>query len=264
MIDPQLAEPGSREAQLLAGLDAARLPRHLAVIMDGNGRWARARRLPRTVGHREGVVAAREIVEVSGRLGIAVLTLFAFSSENWSRPPAEIETLFRLLRDYLRSDLEQLVRNNVRLRAIGRLDDLPPAVRSDVARAIDETAGNDGMQLCVALSYGGRAEIVDACRAMLRDGIAPELVDEALVGRYLYAPDLPEPDLLVRTSGEARLSNFLLWQMAYAEIVFSPVLWPDFRRGHLFEALADYQRRERRYGGVEPARSRLAAALMRG
>ena len=264
MFDPKLASPGSDDASLLARLDPERLPAHLAVIMDGNGRWARRRRLPRALGHREGVVAARETVEVTARLGVDVLTLYAFSRENWRRPPAEIDTLMTLLREYLKSDLEQLAANNVRLRTIGRLEDLPDPVRRDVDHAVRETSHNDGMQLCVALSYGGRAEIVDACRALLREGTPPERVDEALFARHLYAPDLPAPDLLIRTSGEARLSNFLLWQMAYAEIIFCPVLWPDFRRRHLFEALGDYQRRERRYGGVKPAGPEAGAALMQG
>lgn len=245
-----LARPGSREEQLLQQLDLARLPRHVAVIMDGNGRWARERRLPRVAGHRAGIEAVRETLEVSARLGIEVLTLYAFSQENWKRPRAEVTTLMTLLREYVRKELHTLQENNIRLRVIGRIDDLPSAARRELERALDATRDKTGLQFNIALSYGGRTEIVDACRSVLRAGLDPDLVDAATFSGHLYTAGQPDPDLLIRTSGELRISNFLLWQIAYAEIWVTDTLWPDFRRLHLFEALADFQRRERRYGGL--------------
>ena len=251
MIDTAaLAESGSEEARLLGRIDLARLPRHIAVIMDGNGRWAAERRLPRVAGHRAGIDAVREVVEVSARLGIEVLTLYAFSMENWKRPRAEVTTLMALLREYVRRELSTLLDNNIRLRVIGRLHDLPETARRELQRALDATSVNDGLQFNIALSYGGRTEIVDACRAIVRDGLDPEAIDDAQFAARLYTAGQPDPDLLIRTSGELRVSNFLLWQIAYAEIWVTETRWPDFRRLHLFGALLDYQRRERRYGGL--------------
>jgi undecaprenyl diphosphate synthase len=264
MLDPELADPGSEEERLLAGIDPQRLPRHVAVIMDGNGRWARSRRLPRVAGHRAGIAAVRETVEVAARLGIRVLTLYAFSRENWKRPPGEVGTLFGLLREYLKKELPQLVKNGIRLSVIGRMDDLDPAVRRDVEQALTSTQDNTGMELCIALSYGGRTEIVDACKSILRAGIDPDELDPERFAEHLYTAGKPEPDLLIRTSGEMRVSNFLLWQIAYAEIWVTETLWPDFRRRQLFEALLEYQRRERRYGGLAGRSGRDRATAARG
>jgi undecaprenyl diphosphate synthase len=248
----QLAAPGSEEERLLREIDLSRLPRHVAIIMDGNGRWARGRRLPRVAGHRAGIEAVRDTVESSARLGLEVLTLYAFSLENWKRPRTEVDTLMGLLQEYLRKELATLTRNDIRFRVIGRMADLAGGVQEELRTAMETTAANRGMVFNIALSYGGRAEIVDACRAMLRDGLTPQEVDEAALARRLYTAGLPDPDLLIRTSGELRVSNFLLWQIAYAEIWVTPTLWPDFRRRHLLEAILDYQRRERRFGGVKP------------
>ena len=243
---------GSREAALWSQIDSKGLPRHIAIIMDGNGRWARRRHQPRVAGHRAGVRAVREIVESCARIGLPVLTLYAFSTDNWKRPAEEVDLLMRLLRQYVRRDLDYMKRNNVRLRVIGRWQELPAAVRADVARAVEETSGNTGLQVVVALNYSARAELVDAVRALLQqmqeNGAAP--VDEATLAAHLYASDLPDPDLLIRTSGEMRLSNFLLWQAAYTEIWVTDTLWPDFSTVHLLQAILDFQRRERRYGGL--------------
>ena len=253
MIDlSRLAEPGSDEERLVRGLDLSRLPRHIAVIMDGNGRWARQRRLPRVAGHRAGIDAVRDTVESSARLGLEVLTLYAFSQENWKRPRAEVDTLMGLLQEYLRKEIHTLVENGIRFRVIGRMSDLAGSVQAELRRAMDITAGNGGLVFNIALSYGGRAEIVDACRAVVRDGIAAEELAEEHLAARLYTAGQPDPDLLIRTSGEMRVSNFLLWQIAYAEIWVTQTLWPDFRRRHLFEALLDYQGRQRRYGGLDP------------
>ena len=255
MIEKDLvAAPGTPERALLDTLDLGRLPRHVAVIMDGNGRWARQRHLPRVEGHRAGASAVRETVETAARLRLDALTLYAFSTENWKRPKAEVSTLFALLKEFLKREFRSLVENDIRFRVVGRPDGLDPSVRSALATALEATASCRGMVFSVALNYSGRAEIADAARALARDAAAgsldPESIDEDAVARRLYTADLPDPDLLIRTSGELRISNFLLWQIAYAEIHVTPVLWPDFRRRHLLEALLDYQRRERRYGGV--------------
>ena len=263
-IDPKLATPGSLEESLVRQIDPERLPRHVAIIMDGNGRWARQRRLPRVAGHRAGVRAVRETVEVAARLGIEILTLYAFSRENWKRPTSEVGTLMALLREFLKKELNELVGNDLRLTVIGRLEDLEPAVRVDVEKALAATAGNSGMELCIALSYGGRTEIVDACKSVMRAGIDPDDLDPELLARYLYTHDLPELDLLIRTSGELRVSNFLLYQIAYAEIWLTEKLWPDFRRRQLFEGLLEFQRRERRYGGLAHGNDRARATLARG
>ncbi len=235
-------------------LDKAKLPRHVAIIMDGNGRWARKRRLPRVAGHRAGVKSVREIVRACGEIGIKVLTLYAFSVQNWKRPRREVDTLMRLLREFLRKELPNLNRNRVRLMAIGRLKELPPKVQEALEKAIKSTEGNDGLILNLAINYGGRSEIVDAVKGLAKDvekGICKlEEINEEIFEKYLYTSALPDPDLLIRTSGEHRVSNFLLWQVSYSEIWVTPVYWPDFRKRHLLEALLDYQGRERRFGGI--------------
>ncbi len=254
----ELLKPASRdEARLLDQLDTRRFPQHVAIIMDGNGRWAQRRHLPRVAGHRAGVRSAREVIETCARLRIQALTLYAFSLENWRRPPAEIDFLMRLLREYLRKELPVIHRNNIRLLVIGRPEQLPGEVQRDVERGMRQTAHNTGMRLAVALNYGGRAELVDAFNAILdrvrHNGLSTYRVDEETIADHLYTAGLPDPDLLIRTSGEMRLSNFLLWQIAYAEIHVTETLWPDFTRRQLLEALLDFQKRERRYGGLSVA-----------
>ncbi len=241
---------GSPEAAISRGLDFDRLPKHVAIIMDGNGRWAAERQLPRVEGHRAGIEAVRDTVETSSRLGLSVLTLYAFSVENWKRPVPEVSALMGLLRHYLRAELKNLLQNNIQFRVIGQLDRLSSDVREELEAAVSRTARNTGMVFNIALSYGGRAEIVDAARQALRRGIAPDTLDEETFASLLYTAGQPDPDLLIRTSGEMRVSNFLLWQIAYAEIWVTETFWPDFRARHLLEALADYQRRDRRYGAV--------------
>ncbi len=236
-VPDSLKPSGVEEERLFAELDANKLPQHVAVIMDGNGRWAQRRHLPRIAGHRAGVQSARTVIESCARLNIPALTLYAFSMENWRRPKAEIDFLMRLLREYLRKELPVIHRNNIRLLVIGRPDQLPEAVRTDVERAMDQTAKNSGMQLAVALNYGGRAELVDAFNRILdrvrNNGLANARVDEDMISQHLYTAGLPDPDLLIRTSGEMRVSNFLLWQIAYAEIYVTETLWPDFTRAQL-------------------------------
>ena len=249
----ELGPVTGEESLLLEKLDLTRLPRHLAVIMDGNGRWAQKRHLPRIAGHRSGTQSARTTIETCARLKIEALTLYAFSVENWRRPKAEIDFLMQLLREYLRKEMPLLQKNNIRMRFLGRIDELPAGVQNDVRDAMEKTAGNKGMVLCVALNYGGRAEIVDAMNAILaeRNGHSGSLkVTEEQLSQHLYTDGLPDPDLLIRTSGEMRDSNFLLWQIAYAEIFVTETLWPDFNRARLLEALLEFQKRERRYGGI--------------
>ena len=228
------------------------LPRHIAIIMDGNGRWAQARGLPRIAGHRRGADAVRQTVKAAAELGIPYLTLFGFSSENWRRPAGEVHDLMGLLRHFLRGEIAELHKNGVRLRIIGELGRLAPDIVAMIDNAIALTQENCGLNLTVALSYGGRAEIVAAAREIAAKASAGEVavdaVDEALIARHLFTADLPDPDLLIRTSGEQRISNFLLWQCAYAELVFTKTLWPDFGRTELERAIADYSCRERRYG----------------
>ena len=248
-----LAEPGSAEAELLQKIDRARLPRHIAVIMDGNGRWAGLRNLPRVAGHRAGMESVREIVETSARLGLEVLTLYAFSVENWKRPRSEVRTLMNLLKEYVRRELKNIREGNVRFRPIGRIHDLEPSVQEVLQQAVKRTHDNSGMLLHVALNYSGRAELVDTFNKMQRDigrGGGMKAITEETLTQHLYTAGAPDPDLLIRTSGEMRISNFLLWQIAYSEIYVTPTLWPDFRRRHLFEAIVDFQRRNRRYGGL--------------
>ncbi len=247
------ASPGSEEWQTARSLDPTRLPRHIAVIMDGNGRWAKKRFLPRVAGHRAGVKPVREIIEACCRLDIETLTLYAFSVENWKRPHSEIETLWKLLRQYLRAELPELKANGVRFQTIGRIEALPQEVRDDIDNAIVETAANTGMRLNVALNYSGRSELVDVVNDLLRRAGkhgAPQRINERELGDLLYTADSGDPDLLIRTSGEFRISNFLLWQIAYCEIWVTDRYWPDFRTVDLLEALLDYQSRDRRYGGL--------------
>jgi len=245
--------PGSPDEALARSVNFDQLPAHVAIIMDGNGRWAAQRHLPRVEGHRAGIAAVRDVVETSARLGIGVLTLYAFSIENWKRPRAEVNTLMLLLKRYLRSELETLLSNNIRFRVIGRQDELPPDVQSELDAGIARTAGNTGMLFNIALNYGGRAEIVDAAKRAIAAGLAPSDLDETRFGGFLYTAGQPDPDLLIRTSGEMRISNFLLWQIAYSEIWVTDTLWPDFRCRHLLEAIVAYQKRDRRYGGIKPA-----------
>jgi undecaprenyl diphosphate synthase len=255
----------SEESTLLEKLDRSRLPRHIAVIMDGNGRWAQKRHLPRVAGHRAGTKTARITIETCARLHIEALTLYAFSVENWRRPKAEIEFLMQLLREYIRKEMPLLQKNNVRLRFLGRPEELPEAVQKDTREATQATAGNSGMILSIAINYGGRAEIVDAMNAILaeRNGHgSSQPVTENQLARHLYTADLPDPDLLIRTSGEMRVSNFLLWQIAYAEIFITETLWPDFNRARLLAALVDFQKRERRYGGIDSQTSAAASRLL--
>jgi undecaprenyl diphosphate synthase len=242
--------PASQDS-LLQQINRSALPAHVAVIMDGNGRWARRRSLPRVAGHRSGIRAVREVVEGSAELGISVLTLYAFSVENWKRPAAEVRTLMVLLKEYLNREIDNLDRNNIQFRTIGRTDQLEPSVRQELDAAIARTRSNTGMIFVVALNYGGRAEIVDAVNRLLSAGRST--VDEAEFSRHLYTSGLPDPDLLIRTSGEMRVSNFLLWQIAYTEIYVTDTLWPDFSRTDLYEAIIAFQKRERRYGGLGEA-----------
>jgi undecaprenyl diphosphate synthase len=230
------------------------VPRHVAIIMDGNGRWAAARGLPRVEGHRRGVEALRKTVRAAGEIGIACLTIFSFSSENWQRPASEVRDLMGLLRIFIRKDLAELHANGVCVRVIGERDNLDPDIRRLLEEAEQLTRGNTNLLLVVAFNYGARNEIARAVRRIARDvasgAVNPEAITEEMIGRHLDAPDLSDPDLIIRTSGEQRLSNFLLWQAAYSELVFSPVYWPDFDRATLEAAIEEYRRRERRFGGL--------------
>ena len=231
------------------------IPRHVAIIMDGNGRWAKARGVPRLMGHRAGRESVRESVKGCVALGVEVLTLYTFSTENWNRPAREVQALMGILRQSLRSERRELRERNVRLQIIGRAEDLPQQVRETIQETQDYLAGCSGLLLNLALSYSGRSEMIEGVRRMMRDqasnGLRPDDVDETLVSSYLYTAGLPDPDLLIRTSGEMRISNFMLWQLAYTELWITPTLWPDFRRRHLYQAVAEYQGRERRFGRVD-------------
>jgi undecaprenyl diphosphate synthase len=247
--------PGEPDWELAKAIDPARMPAHIAIIMDGNGRWARQRRLPRVAGHKAGVGPVRSTVETCVRLGVKALTLYAFSVENWKRPRAEVETLWRLLRYYLKQELPELQKNDIRLQAIGRLDALPAQVRRELESAVEATSSNRGMLVNLAINYGGRAEIIDAVNSILEmarlDGSVDKLrFDEDLISTSLYTASCPDPDLLIRTSGEMRISNFLLWQIAYSELYVTETLWPDFSRTDLLRAVLDYQKRDRRFGGL--------------
>jgi undecaprenyl diphosphate synthase len=250
-----VVEKGTRDEALLASIAWDRLPRHVAIIMDGNGRWAAQRGQARIAGHRAGVEAVRAVVDAGARLGLGALTLYAFSTENWKRPRLEVDALMRMLRRYIRLELEEINKQNIRFQAIGRTDSLATNVQRELNRATERTRANTGMVLSVALNYGGRAEIVDAARAaikrLLEEGKNAGDLSEERIERELYTHGLPELDLLIRTSGEMRISNFLLWQTAYSEIYVTETLWPDFRRTNLLEAVLDYQRRDRRFGGLK-------------
>ncbi len=254
----EVVKPGSAEAELLARIDWARIPQHAAVIMDGNGRWAAQRGKPRVFGHRAGAESVRAIVDSAARLGVKALTLYAFSTENWKRPEDEVSALMRMLINYLNKELDKVHNQGIRFQAIGRLEALSPKVRKELARAMEKTARNKDMTLSVALNYGGRAELVDAFRKtaekILLNGGDLEKITEDSIAENLYTHGLPEVDLLIRTSGEFRISNFLLWQLAYSEIYVTPTLFPDFRLKNFLEAVLDYQRRERRFGGITAAK----------
>src|SRR6476469_725040 len=244
--------PGSPDEALAREIDFERLPSHVAMIMDGNGRWAAQLHLPRVEGHRAGIDSVRDVVETSARLGIDVLTLYAFSVENWKRPRTEVNMLMMLLKRYIRLELGTLLKNNIRFRVIGRAEELAPDVQRELEIGIEKTAQNTGMQFNIALNYGGRAEIVDAARRAIAAGVPADDLDERRFSDFLYTAGQPDPDLLIRTSGEMRVSNFLLWQIAYAEIWVTETLWPDFRCRHLLDAIVAYQKRDRRYGGIHP------------
>ncbi len=250
----EIADPGSPERALLERLDPNRLPRHVAIIMDGNGRWANARHLPRFEGHRAGINAVRQTVEMIVALEIEVVTLYAFSTENWKRPRNEVVTLMGLLKQYLRSELETMLDNDLRFVPIGRIEQLDPSVREELERTVEATAHCTGSVIQIALNYSGRQEITAAVRraahAARTGELEPDAIDEAWISHHLFTAEVPDPDLLIRTSGEQRISNFLLWQLAYSEIYFTPVLWPDFSKVEFLNALLDYQRRERRFGGL--------------
>ena len=240
-----------QESALLEKIDRSRLPVHIAIIMDGNGRWAVRRGMPRISGHAQGRHAVRRIVEACRELGVRFLTLYTFSVENWRRPREEVDALMSLIEVVAREETEELHRNNVRINVIGRAEGLPSSLLAELQRDMALTAGNTGMVLNLAINYGGRAEIVDAVRKLVSTGTAPEDIDENAVSAALYTAGQPDPDLLIRTAGEQRLSNFLLWQMAYSEIFVTDVLWPDFDKQHLYEAILDYQRRTRKFGGLD-------------
>jgi undecaprenyl diphosphate synthase len=245
----------SRERELALALDPGKIPAHIAIIMDGNGRWAKRRGLPRFAGHKAGVNRVRSVVEDCSRLGVRALTLYAFSAENWKRPRAEVDMLWRLLRYYLRHELEDLLRNNIRLQSSGRVEALPQGAYEQLREVERLTARNTGMVLNLAINYSARHEIVDAVNAIFDEAridgqLSGLVVDEKMISRRLYTAGLPEPDLLIRTSGEMRISNFLLWQIAYAELYVTETLWPDFDRVELLSAVLDFQRRERRFGGL--------------
>jgi undecaprenyl diphosphate synthase len=249
-------KPEEEDWLLAKAIDPQRLPNHIAIIMDGNGRWANRQNMPRVAGHQAGIDPVRNTVEACARLGLRTLTLYAFSVENWKRPRHEVETLWRLLRFYLKRELPKLMENNIRLFAIGRMAGLPHQVRDELMAGVNATRGNTGLRVNLAINYGGRAELVDAMNAILdearREGKIGSLeVDEDTVSSHLYTAHVPDPDLLIRTSGEMRISNFLLWQIAYAELYVTETLWPDFTQSDLLRAILDYQRRERRFGGVK-------------
>src|SRR5438874_11269514 len=250
---------GTPDEALAREVNFDALPRHIAIIMDGNGRWAAQRHLPRVEGHRAGLDAVRDVVETAARLGIDVLTHYALSVENWKRALAEVNTLIMLLKRCTRLELAALLTNNIQFRVIGRPEELAPDVQDELEIGIRKTAANTGMQFNIALNYGGRAEIVDAARRAIAAGVNPDDLDERRFGEFLYTAGQPDPDLLIRTSGEMRVSNFLLWQIAYSEIWVTETLWPDFRRRDLLEAIVAYQKRDRRYGGIKPSPVALGA-----
>jgi undecaprenyl diphosphate synthase len=249
-------EPGGLDWSLAQSIDPDRLPAHIAIIMDGNGRWARQRRLPRAAGHRAGMEPVRTSVQTCSQLGVQALTVYAFSTENWKRPRLEVDMLWRLLQMYLRREVPDLMRNDVVFSCMGRLEALPAPVRAEIDSAIERTAHNRGLRLNVAVNYSGRAELVDALNTILsearREGRLHDLeISEQSIASHLYTAGLPDPDLLIRTSGEMRVSNFLLWQIAYSELYVTDTLWPDFSRTDLLRAILAFQKRDRRFGGIE-------------
>ena len=252
--EPRAAVPPLSEAELLRRVQSQPLPAHVAVIMDGNRRWATRRGLPRVAGHREGVKTVRSIVRAAGDLGLRYLTLYAFSTENWNRPEDEVSTLMSLLREAIQRELPDLMKQNVRLRVIGRPNGVPALLREGIDHVVDATRSNTGLNVFMAFNYGGRDELIDAFRALARrvqaGELAPDEISETDVSRALYTRDAPDPDLLIRTSGEMRVSNFLLWQIAYTELWVTPTLWPDFGPADLYRAIAEFQGRTRRFGGV--------------
>lgn len=251
----EILKPDSADAKLLASIDLDRLPNHIAVIMDGNGRWAKERGKPRIFGHRAGAESVKSIIDTCVRLGIKAVTLYAFSTENWKRPKAEVSGLMSMLKKVLRKELEEVNSYNIRFQAIGDIAGLAPDVQAELAFATDRTKNNTGLVMCVALNYGGRAEIAHACRRAVADVVArgesPDAITEEDLANNLYTRGLPDLDLLIRTSGEMRISNFLLWQLAYSEIYVTPTYFPDFRRTEIFKAIIEYQRRDRRFGDVK-------------
>ena len=250
-----IVKPRTKEAELLSAIDLARLPQHIAVIMDGNGRWAKMRGKPRIFGHKAGADSVKAIIDTCARLEIKAITLYAFSTENWKRPKTEVSGLMQMLKRYLRTELEEVYRHNIRFQAIGKIEALKEDVRAEIKRAMERTAENTGTVMSVALNYGGRAEIVEACRraaeAILERGGSISELQETDIEQNLYTHGLPAVDLMIRTSGEFRISNFLLWQLAYSEIYVTPTLFPDFRRPQIFEAILDFQKRERRFGDIK-------------
>jgi undecaprenyl diphosphate synthase len=256
----KIVKPKSLEAEKLAAIDFSRLPKHIAVIMDGNGRWAKQRGKPRIFGHKAGVESVRAIIDTSARLGIEAVTLYAFSTENWKRPEDEVGALFQMLKHFIKLELKTLMKNNIRFQAIGKLEGLATDVQKELAIAKEKTKENTGTILSVALNYGGRIEIVDACKkavkSLLDSGKNIDDLSEETVEQFLYTQGLPEVDLLIRTSGEMRISNFLLWQIAYSEIYITETLFPDFRREQIFDAVIDYQKRERRFGDIESSQNK--------
>jgi len=246
--------PEDADYALASAIDPDRLPAHIAIIMDGNGRWAKRRSLPRVAGHKAGIDPVRVTVETCARLGLRALTLYAFSVENWKRPRTEVDMLWRLLRLYLRAELPDMARNDIRFTAIGRIDALPDFVRAELEETVRATADNRGLRLNLAINYGGRAELVDAVKMLIEDSRRRDIViDEDAIAARLYTAGTPDPDLLIRTSGEMRISNFLLWQIAYSELYVTDTLWPDFNRTELLRAILDYQKRDRRFGGLGDA-----------
>lgn len=249
-----IAEPGTDARAVLELLEPGRLPNHVAIIMDGNGRWATARKLPRVEGHRAGIRAVRQTIETAARLGIDVVTLYAFSTENWKRPRHEVLTLMGLLKEYINRELKTFLKHDLRFRPIGRIDQLDASVQRELDRAVEATSSCKGSLIQIALNYSGRQELTDTVRSAVREAVAgtlkPDELDEAWIEDHLTTRGQPDPDLLIRTSGEQRISNFLLWQLAYSEIYFAPVLWPDFNQEEFLKALLAYQRRERRFGGL--------------
>jgi len=245
-------KPGSEEEALIQKIDFSKLPKHVAVIMDGNGRWAKMRNLPRVEGHKAGLKAVKEIVETCPRMGIKYLTLYAFSKENWKRPQKEVKTLWGLLANYLKKESSVLVKNEFRLNVIGQMEQIPERTKKELVRVMDMTRNYDKFIINLALNYSGRSEIVDAVKKILdTDRIKGNDLNEELFSKYIYTSGIPDPDLLIRTSGELRISNFLLWQIAYSEIWVTPVYWPDFNRRNMIEAILEYQSRERRFGDIK-------------